>query len=203
MKDAAFENNFALALERTGAHDEAGERFRAAVAASAGAEQVRYRRNLALHLLRTGKNEDAAREFETLVAADGGKWSDSVYLARSQVALGRHDQAIAGLEALARGVESGEIPRSDPRIDRMPPGLDEALDILGMAWRAKGDRARAAEYLKRAVALSPDDPVHLNNYGVVLAESGMLPDARAQWRRVLEIDPGNATARDNLSAFGP
>jgi hypothetical protein len=30
----------------------------------------------------------------------------------------------------------------------------------------------------------------------------MLPDAKAQWRRVLEIDPDNATAKANLSAFG-
>jgi Tfp pilus assembly protein PilF len=42
----------------------------------------------------------------------------------------------------------------------------------------------------------------LNNYGVVLADSGMLPEAKAQWRRVLEIDPANATAKANLSAFG-
>jgi Flp pilus assembly protein TadD len=84
----------------------------------------------------------------------------------------------------------------------MPPGLDEALDILGMAWRGAGDKKKAVEYLRRSVALRPDDPAHLNNYGVVLAEDGMLPDARIQWRRVLEIDPGNATARANLSAFG-
>jgi hypothetical protein len=29
----------------------------------------------------------------------------------------------------------------------------------------------------------------------------MLPEARAQWKRVLELDPGNATARSNLSAY--
>jgi hypothetical protein len=30
----------------------------------------------------------------------------------------------------------------------------------------------------------------------------MLPDARAQWQRVLAIEPQNATAKANLSAFG-
>jgi hypothetical protein len=30
----------------------------------------------------------------------------------------------------------------------------------------------------------------------------MLADARAQWHRVLEIDPNDKTARANLSAFG-
>jgi Flp pilus assembly protein TadD len=203
MKGAAFSSNFALALERTGLNDEAEARFRVAVDASTGAGQIRYRRNLALHLLRTGRPEAAARELETLVAVDGGRWSDSVYLARARLDLGRFEEAVAGLEGFARDLESGAIARSDPRVDRMPPGLDEALDILGMAWRGRGDLARASDYLARAVALRPDDPVHLNNHGVVLAERGMLADARAKWLRVLEIDPGNATARGNLSAFGP
>jgi hypothetical protein len=30
----------------------------------------------------------------------------------------------------------------------------------------------------------------------------MLPEARQQWKRVLEIEPQNATAKANLSAFG-
>jgi Flp pilus assembly protein TadD len=77
-----------------------------------------------------------------------------------------------------------------------------ALDMLGMCWRGKGDRKKAQDYLSRAVALSPRDVSHLNNYGVVLAEGGMLPDARKQWQKVLEIEPQNATAKANLSAFG-
>jgi Flp pilus assembly protein TadD len=71
-----------------------------------------------------------------------------------------------------------------------------------MCWRGKGDRKKAQDYLSRAVALSPRDVSHLNNYGVVLAEGGMLPDARKQWQKVLEIEPQNATAKANLSAFG-
>ncbi|HET6463209.1 MAG TPA: tetratricopeptide repeat protein, partial [Candidatus Krumholzibacteria bacterium] len=102
----------------------------------------------------------------------------------------------------ALDVESGKIPKSSPKIDRMPPTLDEALDVLGMCWRGKGDKKKARDYLKRAVALSPRDVSHLNNYGVVLAEGGMLPEAREQWKRVLEIDPQNTTAKANLSAFG-
>ena len=126
-----------------------------------------------------------------------------MYLARARVALGRYEDAIAGLESFALEVEAGKIDRASGRLDRMPPTLGEALDVLGMAWRGQGDLARARDYLGRAVRLEPDDPARLNNYGVVLAESGMLPDARAQWRRVLVIDPANATARANLAAFGP
>jgi Flp pilus assembly protein TadD len=106
------------------------------------------------------------------------------------------------LEPFALDVESGKISKSSPRLDRMPPTLDEALDVLGMCWRGKGDNKRARDYLERAVALSPKDVSHLNNYGVVLAEGGMLPEAREQWKRVLEIEPQNTTAKANLSAFG-
>jgi Flp pilus assembly protein TadD len=198
----SFHNNYGLVLDRLGRRAEAETEFRAAIDDAPADKRNEYRRNLGICYLRASRNEDAAREFGDLVTADGGKWSDTVYLARARLALGEFDAAISALESLALDVESGKIARPSPRIDRMPPGLDEALDILGMAWRGAGKKKKAVEYLRRAVALRPDDPAHLNNYGVALAEGGMLRDARIQWRRVLEIDPGNATARANLSAFG-
>lgn len=201
MNSAAFSNNYALALERVGENEKAESYFRRAVERN-DARQSEYRRNLARNYLRAGKHEDAAREFAILVSNDGGKWSDTVYLARACVEMKRFDDAIAGLAPFADSVESGKIARTDPRIDRMPPSLGEALSVVGMAWRGAGDLARSRDYLRRAASQSPDDPSVLINYGVVLAESGMLPDARAQWERVLKIDPDNATARANLSAFG-
>jgi tetratricopeptide (TPR) repeat protein len=199
--DAAFYNNYALALERVGDNDKAGEYFRRAVDMN-DAHVDEYRRNLARHDLRVGDNQDAARAFESLVVSDGGKWSDTVYLARALVALERFDDAIARLATFADEFGAGKIARNDPRIDQIPPTVGEAFAVVGMAWRGKGDLPRARDYLQRAAAKAPDDPAVLNNYGVVLAQSGMLPEAKAQWRRVLEIDPANATAKANLSAFG-
>lgn len=200
--DASFHNNYALLLDRLGRNDEAEAEFRAAREKAPAGKENEYRRNYAVHLLRAGQNQEAASSFDALVKSDGGRWSDTVYLARARLELKQYDDAITALEPLALDVESGKIARSSPRIDRMPPTLDEALDVLGMCWRGKGDHKKAIGYLKRAVALSPGDVSHLNNYGVVLADGGMLPDARAQWKRVLEIDPQNATAKANLSAFG-
>jgi tetratricopeptide (TPR) repeat protein len=199
---AVFHNNYALLLDRMGRPDDAAAHYLAAVEKAGPEKRSEYRRNYALHLLRAGRHAEAASLFEELVASDGGRWSDTVYLARARLALERYDDALAVLEPLARDVESGRIPRDSPRIDQMPPTLAEALDVLGMCWRGKGDRKKAVEYLRRAVALEPRDSSHLNNYGVALAEDGMLAQARAQWRRVLEIDPRNAAAKANLSAFG-
>jgi tetratricopeptide (TPR) repeat protein len=199
---AVFHNNYALLLDRTGRAAEADARFQAAIAKATAPRRDEYRRNHALHFLRTGRNAEAAELFADLVTHGGGRWSDTVYLARANLARERYDEAIAALESFALDVESGKIPGSSPRIDRMPPTLDEALDVLGMCRRGMGHKKEAVEYLRRAVALEPDDVPHLNNYGVVLAEGGMLPEARKQWQRVLEIDPHNATAKANLSAFG-
>jgi Flp pilus assembly protein TadD len=200
--DASFHNNYALMLDGLGRSGEAEREYLTAIDKAPAEKAVEYRRNYALHQLRAGANEEAAASFEALVKSGGGLWSDTVYLARARMNLKQYNDAIAALEPLALEVESGKIPRSSPRIDRMPPTLDEALDVLGMCWRGKGDKKKAVDYLKRAVALAPEDVSHLNNYGVVLAEGGMLPDARAQWQRVLAIDPQNATAKANLSAFG-
>jgi len=200
--DAAFHNNYGLLLDRTGWSAEAAAHFRSAIDKAPADKRDEYRRNLAVHELRAGNNEAATEIFLDLVATGGGLWSDTVYLSRAHLELKHFDSAIQALEPLALDVESGKIPASSKRIDRMPPTLDEALDILGMSWRGKGDRKKAIAYLERAVALEPDDTAHLNNYGVVLAEGGMLPEARKQWKRALEIEPHNATAKANLSAFG-
>jgi len=199
--DASFHNNYGLALDHAGRGEEAGAEFRAAIRKAPSAKRDEYRHNYAVHLLRAQEYAAAADSFQVLIKARD-QWSDTVYYARAKLQLKAYDDAIAALEPFALEVESGMIPHSSGRIDRMPPTLDEALDVLGMCWRGKGNKKKAIDYLKRSVALAPDDVSHLNNYGVVLAEGGMLQDARAQWKKVLEIEPQNATAKANLSAFG-
>ncbi|HEX5131024.1 MAG TPA: tetratricopeptide repeat protein [Candidatus Krumholzibacteria bacterium] len=194
-----FYNNYALALERVGRNDEAEKYF---IAAATGADaREEYRRNLALHYMRVGDYAHAAEGFAGLCAEYTPRWSYCVYLARARVELGDYAAALAALEPFQAQMDAGKLDRAAPAVDRVPPTLAEALSALGMAWRGQKDLARARDYLARAVALDPREPAHLNNYGVVLAESGMLPEARAQWKRVLEIDPHNATARANLSAY--
>jgi Flp pilus assembly protein TadD len=75
--------------------------------------------------------------------------------------------------------------------------------LLALAQRAAGDLEAALGSISRAVELAPANAVYRNNYGVILAESGMLAEAVSQWRRVLEVDGDNAAARENLSRFAP
>jgi Flp pilus assembly protein TadD len=197
--DASFHNNYGLALQRLGRTAEAADQFRAAIQRAGDVEEYRF--NLAALYTNAGWHEDAIHVWRALIDARGTRWSYLVYLARSQQSLGRHREAIDTLEEAALARAAGEPDA--PVVDREPPYLHQALEVVALARRAVGDLGVALERIREAVELAPDNPVYRNNYGVMLAESGMLDEARAQWRKVLKIDEDNAAARENLSRFGP
>lgn len=200
-KGASFQDNYGLALQHAGRYEEAAGCFRRAIAADSTKEEYRF--NLAAVTMRAGDYERAAKEWKTLIDRFGGRWSYRVYLGRALVELGRGDEAVEVLDPMTRDLASGRLDRHSKLVDRMPPDLAEAYDVLGLAYRAAGNLSRARSCAKEAVDRAPSNPSFLNNYGVILAESGMVEKAKAQWRRVLEIDADNATAKANLSKFAP
>ena len=70
-----------------------------------------------------------------------------------------------------------------------------------MSHRELGDLDAALARIETAVSLKPNNTIHLNNYGVILAESGRMEAAKVQWEKVLQLEPDNAAAKQNLSAF--
>lgn len=197
----SFHNNFGLALGAVGRQVEAAAEFERAVSGRPSNEEYRF--NLAAAHTRSGDWERAVEDWRGLIAEWGARWSYSVYLARAYQELGRSADAIEVLERITADFDAGKVDESSDLVDRVPPRLDEAYDILSRAYRAAGDASRALSSIRRAVELDPENLVYLNNYGVMLAENGMLAEARSQWRKVLEIDGDNATARENLSRFSP
>jgi hypothetical protein len=136
--DAAFHNNYALMLDTAGATTSEAE-FQA--------RSRRHRRRRRTSIVATtrapaarGKN-DAARRRLSAGERRGGLWSDTVYLARARDGAQAVRRAIAALEPFARMWSPGES-ESRPKIDRMPPTLDEALDVLGMCWREEATTRR-------------------------------------------------------------
>jgi len=196
-----FDNNFGLALLRFGNVSAAATRFAAAVAEVPAEESYRF--NLAGTHMRQGYWEQVVGEWRDMLEQFGEHWSYRVYLGRALVEAEHFDDAYTALAPLADGVADGSTSPTDPVMDRVPPGLDEAQAILALAERGRGRLDEALVRIENAVELSPSSPSHLNNYGVILAESGRIDDARAAWQRVLELDPDNATAWENLSAFEP
>ena len=78
------------------------------------------------------------------------------------------------------------------------PDDHQALTMLGLARTASGDPIGAVSAFRRAAALQPDDAgawVRLGQ-GLVRVNGGTVSgDAEAAFRRALEIDPGQGSAR--------
>jgi Flp pilus assembly protein TadD len=192
---AGFHNNFGLLLQRLGDYERAGSEFAEALALDP--DNLDYVENHALLLMVSGRFEDAAPSWQALLAADPEDATARIYLARSYLETGQYDNSIQLLGDWVTAVPA----RRDGKT--LGPGIDEAWGILAMARRGRGDLSGAEEDIRKALDLKPDNPVFLNNYGVILAENGKIAEARAQWEKVLRLDPDNATARQNLSAFEP
>jgi len=176
-----FRANFGAALLQSGRPAEAAVQLRQAIAADSTHAGVWN--HLGVAELRNGRPEEAERAFSSARRL-GPKDEDVRFnLASLYVQQQRWDAAIAVLE--------------QPR-----PQRANLLALLGLALRGAGRREAALQCLAEAAAGTPRDPNILNNYGVLLAESGDTARALEVWRAVLDLDPANRIARENLTARG-
>jgi superkiller protein 3 len=202
-----FHNNYGLALRRAGSVERARAEFRTALAEEP--DNPVYQTNLAVAHMQVGEFAKAVPIWQDLLAQVPDGRTPRTYLGRSYLELENYQAVVDVLEDWLLAQNPREETASSwnkfaPPAATVPePGPDEAFDVLGMAWRGLGAGEKAADYLERAVALAPENTVHLNNYGVVLAESGNIAAARSQWEKVLQIDPKNSLARRNLASVGP
>lgn len=70
--------------------------------------------------------------------------------------------------------------------------------LLGLAYSQSGQREKAAESLRRAVALAPRSVAAHLNLGVQEALLGNSEAAKAEFQRVLQLDPAKKEALFNL-----
>ena len=76
-------------------------------------------------------------------------------------------------------------------------GKDDSLRVqLGLLLTEGGKTAEAVQILEPLA--SGSDPDALNAYGIALADEGKVDDATQQFNRVLQFDPNNAPALQNL-----
>jgi Tfp pilus assembly protein PilF len=68
------------------------------------------------------------------------------------------------------------------------------LHYLGLIAQKRDDPARALELYDRALASDPGDTDVLLDRGIALLDAGRLPEARAAFARVLELEPDRARA---------
>ena len=87
------------------------------------------------------------------------------------------------------------FPRSAMKIVQALPLLES-----GAASHYKlGDKEKFKELMAEAAAMAPDNPDLHYNIGVINMEQGNLLEARASYKKALEINPGYTNAQLNLS----
>ena len=107
-------------------------------------------------------------------------------------------------ELVARGADrhrAGRMAEAEShyrRALRLDPNHPDALNLLGVALRARGVLAEALTHSARAVALAPEQPLMLANHGAALAEAGRLEEAVPMMRAALARAPADAVTWRNL-----
>jgi tetratricopeptide (TPR) repeat protein len=109
------------------------------------------------------------------------------YFYRANLAAGRYrwDEAMACLRAVVRA----------------KPEFWQARYQLGIQLAAKGENAEAQRQFSEAVRFRPDfSPAHFE-LGALLAREGKPDRALAEFRTVLQLDPANLSARQQMESI--
>ena len=111
-------------------------------------------------------------------------------------------EAVDGVEVGNRLMEAGEFELALEAFTRA--ALDEGMtsDVMigfGTANLGLGRLGQAEQLLRRATREYPDSPEAWNNLGVVLMETGKIPEAQLVFKKAYALDDGQSDSiRDNL-----
>jgi arylsulfatase A-like enzyme/Tfp pilus assembly protein PilF len=133
----------------------------------------------------------------TYTAADDHDVPRALTLAKEVVAA--RPEMAAGRELLAFVLQQSEnVPGAIENLRAaIGHGQNDGLRVqLGLLLTESGKTAEAVQIL--APLASGSDPDALNAYGIALADEGKVDEATRQFNRVLQVDPNNAPALQNL-----
>ncbi len=98
--------------------------------------------------------------------------------------------------------QAGKLNAAEQRLlavlDAMPRQPD-ALQLLGMVARQRGDHYRAVDLFRKSLAAHPRQPHVLNNLGNSLLDRGEISEAAEVYREALQLLPAYSDARINLA----
>jgi type IV pilus assembly protein PilF len=96
----------------------------------------------------------------------------------------RKKEAEARVQMGVTYLEQRNLPmamRELTRADELDPGNPEVEMMLGLTYQARGDLAKAEEYLRSALYRKPDYGEAHNNLGIVLAKQKRLDEAAREF----------------------
>ncbi|MBU8922539.1 MAG: tetratricopeptide repeat protein [Bacteroidales bacterium] len=166
---------------------------------------------LGLLFLRTGRPSSAARSLTAVVEERPRDLEVNLNYAEALIRSGRLDEAGFVLVGMRRWTDDTGVTDKFARVlfrqekyadalslFRELPGDPETRDRIAMCLHNMGRSSEAIGIQKKVVAERPEWTVGLVNYSAILGALGELKEAEKILIRVLQLEPGNATARVNL-----
>ena len=207
-------NNWGNALNRSGKHGEALEKFK--TAATLNPDYIEALNNCGISLFGLGKPKEAIEKFEKAVALNPddtaalNNWGNALkYLGKHEEAIEKYEKVVAlnpdHAEALYNwGNALFGLGKPKEAIEKfkkalaLNPDHTGALNNCGSALFGLGKYEEAIEKFKKTLALNPDHPDALNNCGGALVGLGKYEEAIEKFEKVLALNPDNSAALNNL-----
>jgi Flp pilus assembly protein TadD len=158
-------------------------------ALKADPQQAPALNGLGAALMMTGDTKGAALEFQHALDVQPGYANARYNLANALADSGMPVDAAA---------EFRQVVRENPDDAAARDHLFSVLMDLGNSLARSGRLTAAADILREALAIHPENAELHNNLGVVLGRTGDAKAAAAEFQAALAADPGNAAARRNL-----
>ncbi len=169
-----------VAAFRAGDYASAADLFAKAETASPGTtDALIYRAKSLVHLRDFSSSESALRRYIALHADS----DEALYLLG--FVLHRENKASESLEVYTKAAAL-----------KTPTGED--LKIVGLDYVLLNDYANAIKWLEKAVQLDPKNKDAWYDLGRAYYTRGLLPESRRAFLTVLDLDPRNARAENNL-----
>ncbi|MEN6561893.1 MAG: sulfatase-like hydrolase/transferase [Acidobacteriota bacterium] len=190
---------------RAGRPDEAVATIRRIVAADPQIPDAYF--NLGSLLAEQGKLDEAIAAFERVLEIKPDEGFAALNIVTCYERSGRPDEAERfALDYLRKGVEEphlfallGRMKLDQKKYDEAVPYFERSveldaepagsLDALATIAMARGDLSRAAEYLRRALAIEPDRPNIHYRIGWIAEKQGRTTEAEAEYRAELRVSP--------------
>jgi serine/threonine protein kinase/Flp pilus assembly protein TadD len=172
--------------------DEARQEFDTAIQLDPNLFEARYFYGRAC--MAEGRLADAARLFEEASRLRPEDYQALLLGAGVLAGLGRKAEAEA---AYRRGLQAAESYL------RLYPDSGRALYLGATAWCQLGDRTRALEWARRALAADPDEPMTLYNVACVYSLTGQAEEAIDTLSRAVAQGYGHKRWIENDADFKP
>ncbi|GAB4296965.1 MAG: hypothetical protein Fur0034_06550 [Desulfuromonadia bacterium] len=113
----------------------------------------------------------------------------------AMISLGRLGATLSGARALEGppGWEERQTPPGQPEL------TPDELHRQGIEKITEGDTGGAVELIRKAVSLSPANPLYHNDLGYALHQSGDISGALAAYEKAVSLDPENPLYAKNLA----